>query len=82
MADESGGLRADFALVPDEVTDLGKYVQQVADSLITGLPPTHRPQHSANGPPVLTKLGGDRTDAPSRASSTRPLFRSDTETSQ
>ncbi|MFF0546023.1 WXG100 family type VII secretion target [Nocardia thailandica] len=27
----------DFALVPEEVTDAGRYVQQVADSLINGL---------------------------------------------
>ncbi|MGW5320013.1 WXG100 family type VII secretion target [Nocardia thailandica] len=36
MATKSTG-QDDFALVPDEVTDAGRYVQQVAESLISGL---------------------------------------------
>lgn len=37
MTDQSGSPLNDFALVPDEVTDAGRYVQQVAESLINGL---------------------------------------------
>ncbi|WP_227998422.1 WXG100 family type VII secretion target [Nocardia australiensis] len=37
MSTQSGTPGQDFAMVPDEVTDAGTYVQQVADSLINGL---------------------------------------------
>ncbi|MEU3014952.1 WXG100 family type VII secretion target [Nocardia asteroides] len=37
MASQPGSTSSDFALVPDEVTDAGRYLQQVAESLINGL---------------------------------------------
>ncbi|WP_194813414.1 WXG100 family type VII secretion target [Nocardia sp. XZ_19_385] len=37
MTAQSGSTQSDFALVPDEVSDAGRYVQQVAESLINGL---------------------------------------------
>lgn len=37
MAAEPSGSGHDFTLVPDEVSDAGTYVQQVAESLIGGL---------------------------------------------
>lgn len=37
MTDRSGSTANDFALVPEEVTDAGRYVQEVAESLINGL---------------------------------------------
>ncbi|MGW5570277.1 WXG100 family type VII secretion target [Nocardia thailandica] len=37
MTDSSGPAVGDFAIVPDDVTDAGRYVQQVAESLINGL---------------------------------------------
>ncbi|MET7771616.1 WXG100 family type VII secretion target [Nocardia sp. NPDC005366] len=37
MSAEPGMSGQDFAMVPDEVTDAGTYVQQVAESLIDGL---------------------------------------------
>ncbi|MBF6088098.1 WXG100 family type VII secretion target [Nocardia cyriacigeorgica] len=37
MAGQDGPTTGDFAMVPEEVTDAGRYVQQIADSLINGL---------------------------------------------
>ncbi|WP_327096582.1 WXG100 family type VII secretion target [Nocardia vinacea] len=37
MIGQPGSTPNDFALVPDEVTDAGRYVQQVAESLVNGL---------------------------------------------
>ena len=37
MTGQPGSTPNDFALVPDEVTDAGRYVQQVAESLVNGL---------------------------------------------
>jgi len=37
VSTESGTPGTDFAMVPGEVTDAGVYIQQVAESLITGL---------------------------------------------
>ncbi|WP_171050345.1 WXG100 family type VII secretion target [Nocardia cyriacigeorgica] len=37
MAGQSGPTTGDFAMVPQEVTDAGHYVQQIADSLVNGL---------------------------------------------
>ncbi|MFE7717808.1 WXG100 family type VII secretion target [Nocardia rhizosphaerihabitans] len=37
MTAEPSGPANDFALVPDEVTDAGSFVQQIAESLINGL---------------------------------------------
>jgi len=37
MTGQPGSTPNDFALVPDEVADAGRYVQQVAESLVNGL---------------------------------------------
>lgn len=37
MTGSSSSTSPDFALVPDEVTDVGRYLQQVAETLVNGL---------------------------------------------
>ncbi|MFD3707428.1 WXG100 family type VII secretion target [Nocardia sp. NPDC058658] len=37
MTGQPGSTSGDFALVPDEVTDAGRYLQQVAETLVSGL---------------------------------------------
>ncbi|MGS2809920.1 WXG100 family type VII secretion target [Nocardia sp. MW-W600-9] len=37
MTSQPDATSTDFALVPDEVTDAGRYLQQVAESLVSGL---------------------------------------------
>ncbi|MFB7877653.1 WXG100 family type VII secretion target [Nocardia sp. NPDC056064] len=37
MTSQPGSTSTDFALVPDEVSDAGRYLQQVADTLVSGL---------------------------------------------
>lgn len=37
MTSQPGSTNTDFALVSDEVTDAGRYLQQVAETLVNGL---------------------------------------------
>ncbi|WP_194813405.1 WXG100 family type VII secretion target [Nocardia sp. XZ_19_385] len=58
MSTESDAPGTDFAMVPSEVTDAGVYIQQVADSLITGLSSLDRDVSS-----VLDNWSGAAADA-------------------
>ncbi|MGW6421391.1 WXG100 family type VII secretion target [Nocardia sp. NPDC055053] len=58
MSNDSGTPGTDFAMVPDEVTDAGAYVEQLADSLINGLNSLDREISS-----VLDQWSGAAADA-------------------
>ncbi|MFD3747311.1 hypothetical protein [Nocardia sp. NPDC058633] len=58
MSIEQGSPGTDFAIVPDEVTDAGVYVEQVATSLINGLNSLDREVSSV--PRQLEGVGGRR----------------------
>ncbi|MFC9472543.1 WXG100 family type VII secretion target [Nocardia sp. NPDC056952] len=58
MSTEQGSPGTDFVIVPDEVTDAGVYVEQVATSLINGLNSLDREVSS-----VLDNWKGSAADA-------------------